>query len=292
MSLKSPSEPKFVRPWEISPIKETKVLDEAGNVVVSSHITSTPKAGISHYDSGYFSSSPSHTPENNRTELKSRKLLNPKAVQLMEQWYLENYDHPYPNLESIERLAAEGEIRVTQVKKWMANKRVRSNNTLSYNQSVHPKRMKSMEKKKSRHVPYPVMDSSETEEHTRFSTLGHKATTILNHWFKQHEHHPYPNFLEKEKLAKQTGLTLTQVNYWFTNKRRRTNPAVSGPDSSPAESSAQNYMATVLPNYLMPGYFMTNQGQFTPSNIYMSPGYMYNLHCLASSTPLLHNVHL
>lgn len=43
-------------------------------------------------------------------------------------------------------------------------------------------------------------------------------------WLKDHQHNPYPNETEKETLINMTGLSLSQINHWFTNARRRILP--------------------------------------------------------------------
>jgi len=58
----------------------------------------------------------------------------------METWYAANYATPYPTAEVIHQLATETRLTVCQVRKWLANRRVRSYNTLAYNQSILPKR--------------------------------------------------------------------------------------------------------------------------------------------------------
>lgn len=53
---------------------------------------------------------------------------------------------------------------------------------------------------------------------------GHfpKATTdLLKQWLFEHQDHPYPTEEQKSVLADDTGLTVKQINYWFTNSRRR-----------------------------------------------------------------------
>ncbi|CAG2221955.1 PXK [Mytilus edulis] len=60
--------------------------------------------------------------------VRSRPQLSRRSVQLMEEWYHCNVDHPYPDSTTIQS-ALQGNIREEQVKKWFANKRNRSQNT-------------------------------------------------------------------------------------------------------------------------------------------------------------------
>lgn len=55
--------------------------------------------------------------------------LNYLALQVMNTWYEDNLDNPYPSKEQKQQLAEQGGITVNQVKSWFANKRNRSNNT-------------------------------------------------------------------------------------------------------------------------------------------------------------------
>jgi len=52
-------------------------------------------------------------------------------------------------------------------------------------------------------------------------TLPKKATEGLCNWFFEHINDPYPSEEEKSMLAAAGGLTITQVNNWFGNKRIR-----------------------------------------------------------------------
>lgn len=47
------------------------------------------------------------------------------------------------------------------------------------------------------------------------------ATTALTQWLWDHSAQPYPSEEEKTTLVAQTGLTLVQINNWFSNARRR-----------------------------------------------------------------------
>ena len=55
--------------------------------------------------------------------------LSETAVRIMERWYERNVDHPYPSYDTAEVMARAGGIEVEQVKKWFANKRMRTRNT-------------------------------------------------------------------------------------------------------------------------------------------------------------------
>ncbi|XP_010417873.1 PREDICTED: BEL1-like homeodomain protein 5 [Camelina sativa] len=51
--------------------------------------------------------------------------------------------------------------------------------------------------------------------------LPENAVSILRSWLFEHFLHPYPRDLDKVMLAKQTGLTKSQVSNWFINARVR-----------------------------------------------------------------------
>ena len=72
--------------------------------------------------------------------VKPRPHLNREAVQLMENWYRTNMEHPYPTNTTIELLANNGNISTDQVKKWFANKRNRSQNTRTLTEIANKKR--------------------------------------------------------------------------------------------------------------------------------------------------------
>ena len=46
----------------------------------------------------------------------------------------------------------------------------------------------------------------------------------MTDWLREHRDNPYPNDDEKEALIASTRLTMNQINYWFTNARRRLLP--------------------------------------------------------------------
>jgi len=68
--------------------------------------------------------------------------FEPATVRLLETWYAANVRHPYPDDVTLAALATGGGISVKQARKWLANRRVRTCNTLTYNGSVHPRRLR------------------------------------------------------------------------------------------------------------------------------------------------------
>lgn len=56
---------------------------------------------------------------------------------------------------------------------------------------------------------------------TKKSSFPKEASDILLTWLQRNKHHPYPTDQEKTTLRKETGLTMVQINNWFTNARRR-----------------------------------------------------------------------
>lgn len=67
-----------------------------------------------------------------------------------------------------------------------------------------------------------VLDGRKTPKpKKRRGNLPAEATTILKSWLFDHKEKPYPSEEEKGELVKLTGLTIVQINYWFSNARRR-----------------------------------------------------------------------
>ncbi|XP_063400093.1 uncharacterized protein LOC134684717 [Mytilus trossulus] len=141
---------------------------------------------------------------------KPRK-IKPEATQILTEWYDAHVTYPYPNDEEVQELENMTNLSAKQVKKWMANKRVRCFNTLSITGNTHPIKHKLTGKKK------------DTDNGNMNSQLGGKPREALNAWYKQHIANPYPSEEEKEMLAITTGITVPQVKSWFANKRSRAN---------------------------------------------------------------------
>jgi len=67
----------------------------------------------------------SHSPVDDK-ECRNTRFLGSRAVSVLNHWFQSNRDYPYPDDERTDRLAREAGITQKQVKKWFANKRVRS----------------------------------------------------------------------------------------------------------------------------------------------------------------------
>jgi hypothetical protein len=65
-----------------------------------------------------------------------------------------------------------------------------------------------------------IVTHSSYDKETR---ANHKTEVlvILVNWLLKNLHHPYPSAEDKKILCEQTKLSLTQVNDWFVNARRR-----------------------------------------------------------------------
>jgi len=51
--------------------------------------------------------------------------------------------------------------------------------------------------------------------------IPRKALTVLKNWLTEHYQDPYPSWSEKMKLAEEAGISVKQVQNWFTNIRGR-----------------------------------------------------------------------
>ena len=81
---------------------------------------------LSSTDSAMLSSRTSVTAPTNKTR---RSRLTATSISIMERWYQQNEEHPYPNQDTTQLLATSGNISPEQVKKWFANRRLRKGDT-------------------------------------------------------------------------------------------------------------------------------------------------------------------
>ena len=58
----------------------------------------------------------------------------------------------------------------------------------------------------------------------RREALSPAAIKKLRDWLQRHTNEPYPDEDQKDTLSMETGLTVTQINNWFINARRRILP--------------------------------------------------------------------
>ncbi|KAK2169620.1 hypothetical protein LSH36_8g03032 [Paralvinella palmiformis] len=152
----------IVRPWEdctekgttitangISPAEEKeRILDSTSfdknkrmNRNTNNHNNSLlKKTGTSIYEKDTSSR------RKQTSSKQNKRYLSPVALDMMESWYEQHFQHPYPSDDVVCYIVRHGKVTPAQVKKWMANKRVRSCNTLSFNGTIHPKRLNRLRK--------------------------------------------------------------------------------------------------------------------------------------------------
>lgn len=84
------------------------------------------------------------------------------------------------------------------------------------------KRSKSEKTSKHSRCKSSRSTSSRKKRHSSSARrLPKSATDSMRVWLLAHAQEPYPTQDEKLMFCKTTGLTLTQVSYWFSNARRR-----------------------------------------------------------------------
>ncbi|KAK3598149.1 hypothetical protein CHS0354_030671 [Potamilus streckersoni] len=172
--------------------------------------------------------------------LKTHKVLSNDAANILSMWYEVHLQYPYPTEEEVKELSDLTGVTGKQVKKWMANKRIRCFNTLSITGNKHPIKFKYDGRvQKRKHSEVEKDDSSSFEPNS--NSLSEESRRILNNWFDSHRDNPYPLEEEKKELALQCGITLDQVKSWFANKRSRTNKT---------RKQVPNYFIKKFPQYV------------------------------------------
>ena len=180
--------------------------------------------------------------------LKTHRMLTSQATEILTNWYQAHVQYPYPSDAEVEHLAKLTNITNRQVKKWMANKRVRCFNTLSITGNQHPIKYKyngaGRRKRQRNEDCVPNMkencDSTTSDNNVPYTLLNDESRRILNEWFEAHIANPYPSEEEKSQLAYRCGISVGQVKSWFANKRNRTNNT---------RKQVPNYFLSKFPEY-------------------------------------------
>jgi len=68
-----------------------------------------------------------------------------------------------------------------------------------------------------------------------------EVSEILNNWYNDHLQSPYPNEDEKRELCTMCGLTLLQLNNWFSNKRIRMKKKGGGGRASASSAASDGH---------------------------------------------------
>lgn len=68
---------------------------------------------------------------------------------------------------------------------------------------------------------YSTIESPKKKKGKRRGSLPKSAKNHLKKWLFANFNHPYPTEDQKAQLARETGLSHQQVNYWFINARVR-----------------------------------------------------------------------
>jgi hypothetical protein len=80
--------------------------------------------------------------------------------------------------------------------------------------------------------------------------LSEESVAVLRQWLWDHLDNPYPSEEDKTELSDQLGLSMTQVNNWFTNARRRNvakmrEQKAKNPDAAPPHSPVSSNSMSV-----------------------------------------------
>ncbi|CAD5125368.1 DgyrCDS13607 [Dimorphilus gyrociliatus] len=73
-------------------------------------------------------------------------------------------------------------------------------------------------------VDYGMNSDMPPKQPGKKAVLPKESVAFMLNWLREHQDNPYPNDDEKEMLIQKTKLTINQINYWFTNARRRILP--------------------------------------------------------------------
>ncbi|KAL9489416.1 hypothetical protein ACSS6W_001693 [Trichoderma asperelloides] len=82
---------------------------------------------------------------------------------------------------------------------------------------------------------------------TASSRFPREVIQILRSWLSANVRHPYPNDEDKEKLARQTGLSKAQISTWMANARRKGNVRASRSEGYPIHRKETSVLREMNP---------------------------------------------
>ena len=150
-----------------------------------------------------------------------RVFFTSHAIKILEIWYSNNKDYPYPTEDEIQQMVEDAKIETSQVTKWFYNKRTRAKNTKTANGAMDPrtKRKKMLDKEAKENPAAAARRAAERKSGRYF--LNKETVNALQQWYNDHKEHPYPTPEEKKRLALDNNIKVSQVTCWFANSRMR-----------------------------------------------------------------------
>jgi len=147
---------------------------------------------------------------------KGTRFLSTKAVSMLNHWFQENRDYPYPDEATTDFLAKQAEISAKQVKKWFANKRVRSQmcckpmnrnkrKSLNTSDSHELKQSKSLKKENNfsqsrdnsvRPMNVPVKEKN--FQATFVNSARFNSSSLTNHQQAQNQNTIFATFIQEQ----------------------------------------------------------------------------------------------
>mmetsp|Transcript_20539 Transcript_20539/g.29730 ORF Transcript_20539/g.29730 Transcript_20539/m.29730 type:complete len:205 (-) Transcript_20539:68-682(-) len=94
---------------------------------------------------------------------------------------------------------------------------------------------------------YGSQGSDFCEQMNSRKRLSKEQKSVLHQWLKNNWHHPYPSDEDKEKLAKECGISVKRVNHWYINARVRIwRPVTHEAARKAGESGSTDAVASLL----------------------------------------------
>ncbi|ESQ50133.1 hypothetical protein EUTSA_v10002247mg [Eutrema salsugineum] len=160
-----------------------------------------------------------------RKELQMKKAKLILMVEKVEQRYKQYHNQMQTTISSFEKSAGLGSANsYTHIALQTISKKFRAVKDMICLQIKHINKLLGEKECEGLNLAHEQHKQLGKMTHNHWRThrgLPETAVSILRAWLFQHFLHPYPRDLDREMLAKQTGLTKSQVSNWFINARVR-----------------------------------------------------------------------